>query len=213
MSGTPPRRGVPVLVDAAYLAYPIERVLGLARCGADIVCFSAKYRGGPNAGGIVCGRKTWVDAISCAGFASFELGQHRVFGRPYKLDRHTVVGVVAALQEWLEMDHDARHDRYAGKVRVMIRALGGIPGIELTPCRFPLEDTPLPEPINCLQVRITPVTGTTARQVSDGLWALNPAIALHVRDDALLAVVETLADGEEEIVAGRIRDALVPRRG
>ncbi|MDP9369562.1 MAG: aminotransferase class V-fold PLP-dependent enzyme [Chloroflexota bacterium] len=207
------RRGVPVLVDAAYLVYPIERLLGLAQSGADIICFSAKYMGGPNAGGVVCGRKTWVNAISRAGFTSFELGQHRVFGRPYKLDRHTVVGVVVALQEWLGMDHMARHHGYECKVRSMIRTLGGVSGIELTPCRFPMEETPIPQPINCLQVRITPVTGTNAHDLSARLSGLNPAIALHVRHDALLAVVETLADGEEEIVAARIRDLLVPQYG
>lgn len=207
------RRGVPVLVDAAYLVYPIERLLGLAQSGADIICFSAKYMGGPNAGGVVCGRKPWVDAISRAGFTTFELSEHRVFGRPYKLDRHTVVGIMAALQEWLEMDHKARHDGYECKVRAMIRTLGGVPGIELTPCRFPMEETSIPQPINCLQVEVTPVTGTNAHDLSARLSGLNPAIALHVRNDALLAVVESLAAGEEEIVAARIRDLLVPEKG
>lgn len=204
------RRGVPVLVDAAYLVDPVERLLGLARCGADVVCFSAKYLGGPNAGGFVCGRTAWIGAVARAGFTSFELGEHRVFGRPWKLDRHTVVGVVAALQEWLGMDHGARHAGYERKVRAMVRALDGVPGIESTPCRFPAEEPAAPGPINCLRVRIGPATGTSARDVGAALWGQNPAIALHLRDDALLAVVEALADGEEEVVAGRIRDALAP---
>jgi L-seryl-tRNA(Ser) seleniumtransferase len=205
------RRDLPVLVDAAFLVSPVERMMELARSGADIVCFSAKYMGGPNAGGFICGRKTWVDAVSRAGFTSFERGEHRVFGRPFKLDRHTVVGIVAALQEWLETDHDARQEGFERKVQSMIRALGDVPGVELTPCRFSMEEALIPEPINCLHVRIDPATGTNARDISAGLWELNPAIALHVRDDALMAVVETLADGEEEVVAGRIRDALLPR--
>jgi L-seryl-tRNA(Ser) seleniumtransferase len=167
--------------------------------------------GGPNAGGFICGSKTWIDAVSRAGFTSFELGEHRVFGRPFKLDRHTVVGIVAALEEWLEMDHDARQEGYERKVQTMMRELRDVPEIELTPCCFSMEETLIPEPINCLHVRVTPATGTTAQDVSAGLWDLNPAIALHVRDDALMAVVETLAEGEEEIVAGRIRDAVGPR--
>jgi hypothetical protein len=181
---------VPVLVDAAYLVDPVERLLGLARCGTDVVCFSAKYMGGPNAVGFVCGRTAWIEAVARAGFTSFELGEHRVFGRPWKLDRHTVVGVVAALQEWLGLE--------------------GIPGIESTPCRFPAEGPAASGPINCVRVRIGPATGTSAREVGAALWGQNPAIALHLRDDALLAVVESLADGEEEAVAGRIRDALAP---
>ncbi len=111
------------------------------------------------------------------------------------------------------MDHKARHDGYECKVRAMIQTLGGVPGIELTPCRFPMEETPIPQPINCLQIRITPATGTNAHDLSARLSGLNPAIALHVRHDALLAVVETLAAGEEEIVAARIRDVLVSQYG
>ena len=206
-------RGVPVLVDAAYLVYPVERLRGLAGCGADVVCFSAKYLGGPNAGGFVSGRKAWVDAVYRAGFTGFERGEHRVFGRPWKLDRHTVVGVVAALQEWLEMDHEARHAGYERKVRAMARALAGVPGIEPAPCRFPAEEPATAGPPNCLRVRIGPASGTSAGAVGEALWGLNPAVAVHVRDDALLVVVEALADGEEEVVAARIREALAPRSG
>jgi D-glucosaminate-6-phosphate ammonia-lyase len=203
---------VPVLVDAAYSVFPLDRMVSLARSGADVVCFSAKYMGGPNAGGFISGNKRWIDAIARAGFTSFELGEHRVFGRPFKLDRHTVVGIVAALQEWLEMDHDARQEANERKVQTMIRTLAGVPGVELTPCLFSMEETLIPEPINCLHVRLTPAAGATAETVAADLWSQNPAIAFHVKDDALMAVVDTLAAGEENIVAARIRDALVPRR-
>ena len=47
--------GVPVLVDAAYLIEPPEKMQELVATGADLVCFSAKYFGGPNAGGFVSG--------------------------------------------------------------------------------------------------------------------------------------------------------------
>ena len=46
-------RGVPVVVDAAYMSYPVDLISRYARCGAALTCFSAKYFGGPNPGGFV----------------------------------------------------------------------------------------------------------------------------------------------------------------
>lgn len=42
--------GVPTVVDAAYLSWPIENLTRYPREGADLVCFSAKYFGGPKCG-------------------------------------------------------------------------------------------------------------------------------------------------------------------
>ena len=41
------------------------------------------------------------------------------FGRPFKLDRHTIVATVAALQDWFSMDHEARWAGYRDKVATM----------------------------------------------------------------------------------------------
>jgi L-seryl-tRNA(Ser) seleniumtransferase len=201
-------RDVPLLVDAAFLVYPIERMQALASGGADLVCFSAKYMGGPNAAGFVCGRRRWVDAFAAASFTSFELSAHRVFGRPFKLDRHAIAATVVALQEWLETDHDARLEGYERKVQAIGRRLHDVPGVELTPMCFTMEETLAPEPINSLHVRVTPATGTTAEVVAGSLRAANPSIATQVVDDAVVVVVETLLDGEEEVVAERLRSEL-----
>jgi hypothetical protein len=69
----------------------------------------------------------------------------------------------------------------------------------------------IPEPINCLHVRLPADAGTTADAITFALWSQNPAIAIHAKGDALMAVVETLAEGEVEIVAARIRDVIAPR--
>ena len=48
-------RGIPTFVDAAYMNYPTEMMGSFNAKGADLVSFSAKYFGGPNGGGLVCG--------------------------------------------------------------------------------------------------------------------------------------------------------------
>src|SRR5262249_12904762 len=85
---------VPVFVDAAYLNYPVDIMGSFVGRGADMACFSAKYFGGPNAGGFVVGRRDLIAAVANVHFTRYESGKYLKFGRPLKMDRQTVVGVV-----------------------------------------------------------------------------------------------------------------------
>ena len=103
---------MPVVVDAAYLSFPLSELERWASA-ADVACFSAKYFWGPNGGGFVAGRAGSVADVAALDFTGYESGRWRTFGRAFKLDRATVVATVAALEEWLALDHDARLAGYA----------------------------------------------------------------------------------------------------
>ena len=123
-------RQVPVLVDAAGRVYPVEKLRAYAREGGDLVAFGAKYLGALNASGILCGRADLVAAAACNSFMGFEtVNWGATFGRPLKLDRQTIVAVVAALEEWLETDHEARLAGYQRRLERMASALEGAPGV------------------------------------------------------------------------------------
>jgi len=87
VAGIARKRGVPTLVDAAFLNYPPESMRRFTEEGADLVCFSAKYFYGPNTGGFVVGRADLVAAIGAVDFTNFETGRWAKFGRPFKLER------------------------------------------------------------------------------------------------------------------------------
>jgi D-glucosaminate-6-phosphate ammonia-lyase len=201
---------IPLLVDAAYLVYPIEQMRALAACGADFVCFSAKYLGGPNAGGFVCGTSRWVAAITSANFLSFELGDHLVFGRAFKLERHLVAATVVALETWLAMDHDARLAGEAARVGRIERALHGLDGVECMPMRFTMEETLEVGSANCLVVQVRAGAGTTAAAVEETLRRGSPSIRLHHRDDLLIVDTEVLTDEDADLIGARLRQALTP---
>jgi D-glucosaminate-6-phosphate ammonia-lyase len=201
-------RGVPTLVDAAYLNYPVERFGSFLRNGADLTVFSAKYFGGPNTGGFICGRRDLVEAVAALDFTSPGPGERLAFGRPFKLDRQLVVGVVAALEEWLELDHQARFERYRGMVETMRRELETVPHLELTPMWFSMEETLEPEPVNCLHIRFDARSGRTASEVEAALRGGNPSIRVHLDGDALIVAVDTLRDGDAELIAGRLKTVL-----
>jgi L-seryl-tRNA(Ser) seleniumtransferase len=200
--------GVPTLVDAAYMNYPVEIMSSFTAAGADLVCFSAKYFGGPNAGGFICGRPDLIEAVAGVDFTRFESGRYRIYGRPFKLDRQIVVGVVAALREWLSMDHAARFAGYRRMVDTMSEALSSVRGLEFTPLCFTMQETLEPEPVNCLRVRIGPATGTTAQAVAEALHAGNPGVLVHLDGDALIVDVEVLRPGDDAYIAEQLRRIL-----
>jgi D-glucosaminate-6-phosphate ammonia-lyase len=199
--------GVPVLVDAAYLIEPPERMRELVASGADLVSFSAKYFGGPNAGGFVCGRRELVAAVAAVDFIRFEAGEHHRWGRPFKLDRQTIVAVYVALRDWFAAGAEARLADYARKVELLRARLAGRPGLDLTPMCFTMEETLAPEPVNCLHIRIDAQSGTTAAGVDRELQAGDPSVLAHVVDDALVVVVDSVSDEDDELLADRLAAA------
>jgi len=202
-------RGIPTIVDAAYLNYPPASMRRFAQGGADIVCFSAKYWYGPNGGGVVAGRRDLIEAVAQVDFTRFESGRWLRFGRPFKLDRHTVVGTVVALEEWFAMDHEARWAGYVRVVRSLANAVAGLPGVEVRPLFLTMQETLEPAPINCLRVRLDrSVADRTVADVHRALWEGDPRIVAHLDRDALILAVDAMPESSSGLVAERLRKAL-----
>jgi L-seryl-tRNA(Ser) seleniumtransferase len=205
------KHGVPTLVDAAYLNYPTATMSTFTERGADLVVFSAKYFGGPNAGGVICGRRDLIDAVQLTDFTRFESSKYLSFGRPFKLDRQIVVAVQVALEEWLTMNHHQRFEDMAGMVATIAQELHGVADLELTPRCFTMEETLVAEPVNSLRVRM--LSGPLATDVSRLLAAGNPAILVHDIADALVIDVECMSHDEAQLVGRRVREAIGELRG
>jgi len=201
-------KGVPVFVDAAYSNDPPERMRSFTAAGADLVCFSAKYFGGPNAGGFIAGRADLMAAVTAADFTRYESGKYLKFGRAFKLDRQIVVGVVAALEEWFAMDHAARWAGYKKKAEFLVAALVGVPGIKASAEWFTMDERLVTERANCAAIRFLPGSQHTAASVSGALLGGEPKIATVVLDDVLVAGVDSLLDGQEEILGRELRHVL-----
>ena len=197
------QHGVPVIVDAAAHVYPLDLLRLYPGMGADLVGYGAKYFGACNSTGILCGRKDLVDAAFRHCFIGFESGQHRSVGRPLKLDRQEVIAVVAALQEWLSMDHEARLAEHKRRAQVIQQALEGVPHITVTPVS---DERSLG---NGLRVALDEgALGKTAQQVIDTLGAGSPSIWVRGSENFFNVIVPNLVDGDEQIVAERLREVL-----
>jgi L-seryl-tRNA(Ser) seleniumtransferase len=201
------RRGVPILVDAAYMNYPTGIMGAYLGRGGDLVAISAKYFGGPNAGGFVMGRKDLVAAVANVHFTRYESGQYLKYGRPLKMDRQIVVAVAVALEEWLEADHEARFANYVRQVSLLQSKLAGLRGLTSTAMNFTMDERFIPDPVNCLLIGFDKAAfGLSAAEAADALRNGTPSIMTVLEGDKLAVVMDVLEDDEVRLIGDRIRE-------
>lgn len=195
--------GIRILVDAASLVYPLERMTWYTRNGADLVCFGAKYFGGFNGTGILCGVRDLMEAAIAHSFVSFETRQNRAFGRPFKLDRQEIVGVVAAMREWFEMDHEDRLEMNQARCTTV---LGYVQDVNHATARAEMSDSTISDVVT---IELDEAAlGLTAQEVQDRLLAGDPSIVTMVDDNVLTVIVNQLYEGEADIVGQKLQALL-----
>jgi L-seryl-tRNA(Ser) seleniumtransferase len=202
-AGVARRHGIALLVDAAAVIFPIERLKGLPKSGADLICFGAKYFGSTNSTGILCGRRDLVDAASLNGFVAYETEDNHAIGRGYKVDRQEVVATVVALQEWLAMDHTGRFRIQEQRIQTISDRLADLAHVAAE-CIW--DNSPWMR----LQVTFDEgAVGKTAAEVCQALGNGDPSIRMRPAGEGVLVVgVHTLNAGEEQVVARRLREEL-----
>ncbi len=118
------RAGVPVFIDAASELPPTVNLTKYTEMGADLVCISGgKGIQGPQSSGILAGRKDLIDAATLNAFPNSHLG------RGMKVGKEEIVGMVVALNRYVELDHEAIIESWNGKSRYLVDQLQGIPGL------------------------------------------------------------------------------------
>ena len=111
-------RGIPILVDAA--SEHIERPSPWLQRGADLVVYSGgKFLRGPQTSGLLLGDKGLCQAAWRNG------SPHQALGRPMKVSKEDIVGVVAALEYWFgERDEAAERRKWDADLATIAERLG-----------------------------------------------------------------------------------------
>ena len=195
-------KGVPVLVDAAGQIYPLDLFGSYVRMGADFQCTAAKYMSSPQSTGLAFGSEDMIRKLALQSFVSYEGRRIRGVGRPQKVDRQEMVGVVAAVRRWMTMNHEERLVDTETKCRNMLSPLLGIPGLTVELINNIIGHQPYGV---TLEVD-SDVTGITAHNVVDLLKAGDPPIWTRVRegDTGIVLHAFGLNEGEDKIVGERI---------
>jgi L-seryl-tRNA(Ser) seleniumtransferase len=156
-------KGMPVIVDGAA-EYDLR---GFHAAGADLAVHSAhKFLAGPTAG-LVAGRADLIRAV---------VAQNAGIGRPMKVGKEGIVGLIAALERWkgLDLDDERATDR-AKLERAAVR-LGNLAGITTE-----IEPDTTGNPVDRLRIHVDATrAGLSAAEL--GRRLREGAIAFVVRD-------------------------------
>ena len=120
-------RGVPVIIDAASMLPPRANLRKYIEQGADMVIYSGgKGVRGPQGTGILCGRADLIEA------AAANASPNQFLGRPMKVAKEEIIGLLAALQVFLEEDEGAETRRFRAMSQSVVDALAEVPGLKVT---------------------------------------------------------------------------------
>lgn len=111
-------RGVPVVVDSAAQLPPMDNLWRYTEMGADLVIFSGgKTLRGPQSSGFIVGRRELVAACR------LNAGPAISIGRPMKVGKEEMCGLLAAVERYVGLDHAAEELRFEAMVERAVREL------------------------------------------------------------------------------------------
>ena len=204
--GVAQAHNLPVVVDAAAQLPPLSNLWAFTRMGAALAIFSGgKDLCGPQASGLVLGRPDLVEACRAQG------NPNPFLGRPMKVGKEEMLGLLAAVERYLRLDHAARERYCEDTVRAWCEALNAIHGLAAGRS-FPNEaGQPLPR---CRLRLDASQAGITRDALVAELLAGDPPIAVEpYREHEIHLNPMTLAQGEEAVVLSRLLEILAAARG
>ncbi|AMY08815.1 selenocysteine synthase [Luteitalea pratensis] len=196
------KHGVVTMNDCAADVPPVENLWKFTAMGFDLVVFSGgKGIRGPQSAGLLLGRK---DLIAAARANAAPNGNS--IGRGMKVNKEEMLGMLAAVERFVKLDHEALDREYTRRANVILKSLTGLKGVTAS--------ITVPEVANHVPhvqvVLDTAVTGITGQEISKKLREGTPSIGVRPGDELLIGVW-MMKPGEDAIVARRLKDVLTKK--
>lgn len=220
------RHQLPVIVDAAFSMPPVENLTTISRRGADLIAYSGgKHLGGPQASGILCGRKdlirsAWVQMVDMdvrAGTWSLQPwidegwisrpARHGI-GRTMKVSKESMAGLMAALERYSRRDHAGERAHWSKTIDLIYTGVKELPSLKFTRLEQALNGQPYP------LLQIDSGTGPNGMRVCELTLALRslPRKILFAEDeqsaDRGYLYAQCLQPGDAEYIVTSIQQAV-----
>ena len=193
--------GIPVIVDAAAEIPPVENLHLYFDLGADLTVFSGgKDICGPQPTGLILGRGDLIKACALNASPNYSIG------RPMKVGKEEIVGLVTALGLYLKQDFGAEVEMWESMVASVVEMLADVPGLDarrVSPGEPGIQPNWIPRVYLDWDEDIIAMGRAEAK---DRLRRGEPAIAVGTTSTGLFVNPQTLAAGEELMIAQRVRE-------
>lgn len=189
---------VPCMNDAAADTPPVSHLWDYANMGYDLITFSGgKAIRGPQCAGMLIGRKDLV------AYALLNNSPHEdTIGRSQKVGKEEIVGMVKALELYLNEDHDALTKEWQDRLESISRQITKVPGVS-TSFFVPEIANHVPH----MRIILDPAKiSVTPKEVSKLLKDSKPSIVMSVGEEqpGLGMSSFMLQPGEDKIVANQL---------
>ena len=189
--------GVPTMNDAAADVPPPERLRTYVEEGFDMVIFSGgKGLLGPQGAGLLLGRRDLTMAARKA------ISPHGGIGRGMKVGKEEIMGLVAAVERYLSVDHEAERRELDERAALVLSVLGDVAGVSC--------EKHVPEIANHVPHVLVNWTeserGLTSQDAVQKLLAGDPPVAVSRAGEGGLRIsMWMLRPGQDAIVADRVK--------
>jgi L-seryl-tRNA(Ser) seleniumtransferase len=192
--------GIPTTIDIAADVPPVSNLWRFNDMGFDFVAISGgKALRGPQSAGILMGKKS---IIAAARLSMAPRGE--TIGRGMKVNKEEILGMYAALEEFVRIDHDQEYQHFQERIDRIKAAADLVPGVT-TKVAHPKLGNVTPT----LDIRWDPaVVKKDGIQLREDLRNGNPSIEVMGGKDNLSITAWSLQEGEEKIVAKRVKEVL-----
>ncbi len=192
---------IPTMIDMAADVPPVSNLWKYNDLGFDLVCVSGgKAMCGPQSAGILMGRK---DLIAAARLSAPPRGGN--IGRVMKVNKEEIVGMYVALEKYINQDHDAEWKMWESKIDSIKTAVNSIDGVTTEVSVPPIANhTPLLF-INWDESKVKTSNKDLMLKLRNG----SPSIEVMANGTGINITVFMLQEGEEKIVAKRVREELL----
>jgi len=193
------RHGVPVIVDAAAQLPPVENLWKYTNAGATAAIFSGgKDLRGPQTSGLVVGKKAFIDLLPA------HASPNNTMGRPMKVGKEEMAGLLAAVERYLKLDHGLRAEYCEETVADWCGALNTVPGVTAERS-FPNEAM---QPLPRCHIQLDPERFKQADVLKALLNGDPPVVVGAGKNNDLYLNPMTLEPGEESIVIQQLAKVL-----
>jgi L-seryl-tRNA(Ser) seleniumtransferase len=192
---------IPTMIDMAADVPPVSNLWKYNELGFDLVCVSGgKAMCGPQSAGILMGRK---DLIAAARLSAPPRGGN--IGRGMKVNKEEIVGMYVALEKYIKQDHDAEWKMWESKIDSIKTAVNSVEGVTTEISVPPIANhTPLLF-IKWDESKVKTNNKDLMLKLRNG----SPSIEVMANGTGINITVFMLQEGEEKIVAKRVREELL----
>ncbi len=194
------KHGIPTFIDCAADVPPKENLWKFTEMGFDLVAFSGgKGLRGPQSAGLLLGKK---ELIKAARLHAPPRGN--TVGRGMKVNKEEILGMLVALELFLNKDHQAEWKMWESQIQMINDAAASVEGVT-TEIHVPEIANHVPSLKISWDEKDVKISGGDARtKLREG----HPSIQVMGGDDNLAITTWMMQPGQERIVARRVKEVL-----